>query len=76
MVVQPKLKLNSAGAVNQKARRRRKCLFKKATDYSSECDADVYLVLRMKESGKIFVLASNTNDWPLSQNELVSSLDH
>ncbi|CAG8654410.1 unnamed protein product [Penicillium nalgiovense] len=76
MDVQPKLKTNPADAVNQKARRRRKSLFKKASQYSSECDADIHLVLRMKKSGKIFVLASNTKDWPLSQHQLASSLDH
>jgi hypothetical protein len=59
-----------------KARRRRKSLFKKASEYSSECDADIHLVLRMKKSGKIFVLVSNTKDWPLSQHQLVSSLHH
>jgi hypothetical protein len=32
-------------------------LFKKASEYSSECDADIDLVLRMKKSGKIFALA-------------------
>ena len=76
MDVQPKLKTNPADAVNQKARRRRKSLFKKASQYSSECDADIHLVLRMKKSGKIFVLASKTKDWPLSQHQLVSSLGH
>jgi hypothetical protein len=49
-------------------------LFKKASEYSSECDADIDLVLRMKKSGKIFALALNTKDWPLSQHQLVSSL--
>jgi hypothetical protein len=76
MDVQPKLRTNPADAVNQKARRRRKSLFRKASQYSSECDADIHLVLRMKKSGKIFVLASNTKDWPLSQHQLVSSLGH
>lgn len=73
MVVQPRLKTNLAEAVNQKARRRRNTLFKKASEYCSECDADIHLVLRMKKSGKIFVLTSNSKDWPLSQNQLVSS---
>ena len=76
MDVQPKLKTKPADAANQKARRRRKSLFKKASEYSSECDADIHLVLRMKKSGKIFVLVSNTKDWPLSQHQLVSSLHH
>ena len=73
MVVQPKLKTNLAEAVNQKARRRRNTLSKKASEYCSECDADIHLVLRMKKSGKIFVLTSKSKDWPLSQNQLVSS---
>ncbi|CAP79266.1 Pc09g00190 [Penicillium rubens Wisconsin 54-1255] len=76
MDVQPKLKTNPADAVNQKARRRRKSLFKKASEYSSECDADIHLVLRMKKSGKIFVLAPKTKDWPLSQHQLTFSSYH
>jgi hypothetical protein len=76
MDVQPKLKSNPADAMNQNARRRRKSLSKKASEYSSECDADIHLVLRMKKSGKIFVLASNTKDWSLSQHQLVSLLGH
>ena len=72
MVVQPKLKTNLADAVNQKARRRRNTLFKKASEYSSECGADIHLVLRMKKSGKIFILTSNSQDWPLSDSQLVS----
>ncbi|CAI7614395.1 unnamed protein product [Penicillium viridicatum] len=72
MDVQPKVRTNPADTVNQKARRRRKSLFKKASAYSSECNADIHLVLRMKKSGKIFVLTSNTKDWPLSQYQLKS----
>jgi hypothetical protein len=66
MVVQLKPKTSLADVVNQKARRRRNTLFKKASEYSSECDADIYLILRIKKSRKIFILTSTLNDWPLS----------
>ncbi|CDM32586.1 unnamed protein product [Penicillium roqueforti FM164] len=66
MDVQPKLKTKPADVANQKACRRRKSLFKKASEYSSEYDADIYLILRMKKSRKIFVLVLNIKDWPLS----------
>ncbi|KGO67529.1 Transcription factor, MADS-box [Penicillium italicum] len=60
MVVQPKRKTNPPDAVNQKARRRRNTLFKKASQYSSECDADIHMVVRMKKSRKIFILTSDS----------------
>ncbi|CAG8319956.1 unnamed protein product, partial [Penicillium salamii] len=72
MVVQPKLETNLADAANQKARRRRSTVFKKASEYSSECGANIHLVLRMKKSGKIFILTSNSKNWPLSGSQLVS----
>jgi hypothetical protein len=72
MVVQPKPKTKLPDAVNQKARRRRNTLFKKAAEYSSECGADIHMVVRMKKSGKIFILTSNSYDWPLSDSQLVS----
>ncbi|CAG8151129.1 unnamed protein product [Penicillium salamii] len=72
MVASQKSETNLADAVNQKARRRRRTLFKKASEYSSECGANIHIVLRMKKSGKVFILTSNTKDWPLSQNQLVS----
>lgn len=71
MVLQPKPKANLPDAINQKARRRRNTLFKKASEYSLECNADIHLVLRMKKSG-IFILTSNSNGWPLSDGQLVS----
>ncbi|CAG8376840.1 unnamed protein product [Penicillium salamii] len=72
MVVPPKSETNLADAVNQKARRRRRTLFKKASEYSSECGADIHIVLRMKKSGKIFILTSNSKGWPLSDSQIVS----
>jgi len=55
----------------QKARRRRETLFKKISRYSAECDADVYLSIRMKKTGQIFTIATEAKDWPLSQDDLV-----
>ena len=69
---QPNSRINLADAVNQKARRRRETLFKKASEYCSECEADIYLILRMKKTGRIYTLASESKGWPLSQKQLVS----
>lgn len=59
-------------ASNQKARRRRKTLFRKLSEYSAECAADIHLSIRMKNSGQIYTLATILEGWPLSQDQLVS----
>src|SRR5215469_5155943 len=57
----------------QQRSRRRRCLFKKAKEYSTKCDADVFLILRIRKNGQIFFLNSNaTGQWPPSPEQLVS----
>lgn len=71
MSTQTKSETNLADSVSQKARRRRETLFKKATEYCSECVADIQLVLRMKKTGQVYILTSNSEGWPLSEDQLV-----
>lgn len=68
MIVLLKSETNLADAINQKVCRRQKILFKKVSKYSSEYDANIYIVLCMKKTRKIFILTSNIKDWSLSQN--------
>lgn len=56
---------------NQKRSRRRDTLMRKAFEYYEECDADVYLALRMRKTGQIYTVASKSNDWPPSLESLV-----
>lgn len=72
MGVQPNSHTNLADAVNQKGRRRRETLFKKASEYCSECGADICLILWVKKTGQIYTLVSESEGWPPSQNQLVS----
>ncbi|KAJ5775794.1 uncharacterized protein N7511_000805 [Penicillium nucicola] len=54
----------------QKGQRRKETLFKKAFEYSTQCDADVQLVVRIRKTGKIFTLTSKSEGWPLSAKQL------
>ncbi|OQD75857.1 hypothetical protein PENANT_c145G03629, partial [Penicillium antarcticum] len=54
----------------QKVQRRRETLFKKAFEYSTQCDADVQLIVRIRKTGQIFTLTSKSEGWPLSESQL------
>jgi hypothetical protein len=59
----------------QQMNRRRKSLFKKAAEYYRDFDADVFLVVRTKPAGKVFLLdTSPDSNMPLSKTELVSAI--
>jgi hypothetical protein len=45
-------------------------LFQKAFEYCCECDADVFLMVRLKHNGQIFLFNSDSR-WPLTQEDLV-----
>ena len=47
---------------NQKRSRRRDTLIRKAFEYYEECDADVYLVLRIRKTGQIYTVTSKSDD--------------
>jgi SRF-type transcription factor (DNA-binding and dimerisation domain) len=49
----------------QQRSRRRKALFKKTKEYCIKCDADIYLIHRIRKSGQIYFLNSDpTGKWP------------
>lgn len=66
---------NSSRAKNQQRCRRRKSLLKKAYEYGVECDADVYVVLRVRDDGQIYTFNSS-GQWLPSLQELVSFYPH
>ncbi|KAL1991419.1 hypothetical protein VTN49DRAFT_5411 [Thermomyces lanuginosus] len=49
----------ASAKVRQKRNRRRKSLMKKASEYSAMCGADVLLVIRMWETGKIYLFCKD-----------------
>jgi hypothetical protein len=55
-------RLDTLKARRQQRARLRKTLFKKCHHYSIECDADVYIVLRLKGSGRIFTFQSDSTE--------------
>ena len=62
----------SKDSVRQKQGRRRKCLMKKASEYSKVCDADVCVGIRLHETGKVFILsAGSTGFWDFVKLQLV-----
>ena len=55
-------------AKNQQRCRHRTGLFKKAYEYGVECDADVCVVLRIRQNGQIFTFNSDSSGhWPPPQ---------
>lgn len=57
--------------VRQKQARRRNSLLRKSFEYCRECDADVFMMIRLKRNGQILFFNSNAQ-WPLSRKQLVS----
>jgi len=52
--------------------RRKDNLFKKAREYSLECGAYVYLAIKIKKNGRIFIFNSDsTEEWPLPEAQMV-----
>ena len=70
-------KMASGRMRRQQMNRRRKSLFKKAAKYYRDFEADVFLVVRTKPAGKVFLLdTSPDSNLPLSKSELVSALSN
>jgi hypothetical protein len=64
--------LDSHKAKRQQKDRRKESLVKKAYEYSLECDADVYMSIRIKKNGRVFTFNSClTGEWPLSEAQIV-----
>ncbi|CAG7977552.1 unnamed protein product [Penicillium salamii] len=62
---------NSLKLVRQKQARRRNSLLRKSFEYCRDCDADVFMMIRLKRNGQILFFNSNAQ-WPLSREQLVS----
>ncbi|KAL4936304.1 hypothetical protein BDV06DRAFT_205293 [Aspergillus oleicola] len=51
---------DSARAKTQQRHRRKRGLFKKAAEFSLECESDVFLAVRIRKSGQIYILDSSS----------------
>lgn len=67
-----KRRSESTQSKTQQKNRRKDGLFRKAYQYCIECDADVYVILRIRRNGQIYISNSNpTEEWPPSKQQLV-----
>jgi hypothetical protein len=64
---------NKPKAKHQQHKRRGDTLFRKAFEFCKECNADVSLMVRLKENGQIYIFNSD-NRWFPSQEGLVGLL--
>ncbi|KAJ5152425.1 hypothetical protein N7492_009705 [Penicillium capsulatum] len=57
----------------QKRDRRKKCLMKKAHEYSKMCNADICVGIRIRESGHVFIFSADaSNFWSFVGSQLGS----
>lgn len=62
----------SRESVRQKQRRRKFYLMRKASEYSKMCDADVCVGIRLRDTGKVFILsADSTGFWEFVKSKMV-----
>jgi hypothetical protein len=61
---------NKSKAKHQQHKRRGDTLFRKAFEFCQECNADVSLIVRLKENGQIYIFNSDYRWFP-SQEGLV-----
>jgi SRF-type transcription factor (DNA-binding and dimerisation domain) len=67
-----KRRSESPKAKRQQQDRRGESLFKKVYEYSAECDAEVFLGIRFKRNGQIFLFNSEkTREWLLPDGQIV-----
>ncbi|KAL2846613.1 hypothetical protein BJY01DRAFT_173084 [Aspergillus pseudoustus] len=57
-------KSKKSKAKSQQRRRRGDTLFRKAFEFSQECDADVMLVFRLRKNGQTYIFNSNDRWFP------------
>ncbi|RAK94826.1 uncharacterized protein BO80DRAFT_450760 [Aspergillus ibericus CBS 121593] len=56
--------VETARAKSQQRQRRKKSLFKKAAEFSLECDSDVFVAVRIRKTGQIYYLdSSSLSQW-------------
>lgn len=65
-----KRKLNTPRTKCKQRSRRRDSLFRKAFEDCCECDADIFLMIRLKHNGQIFMFNSDSG-WPPMQEDMV-----
>jgi hypothetical protein len=67
-----KRRSESNRAKTQQRARRRRGLFKKAAEYTIECESDVFMVIRTRKNGQIYTFdSSTTEEWLPSLSKLV-----
>jgi hypothetical protein len=65
-------RLDTKRAKREQQTRRKNNLFKKAYEYSLECDTHIYLAIKIKKNGRIFIFNSDsTGEWPLPEAQMV-----
>jgi hypothetical protein len=70
-----KRRSESPKAKRQQQDRRKESLFKKAYEYNTKCEAEVYLGIRIKKNGQIFIFNSeNTREWLPKDEQMVGYL--
>lgn len=67
-----KRRSESARAKNQQRNRRKRSLFKKAKEFVHECESDVFLVVRVRKNGQMYIFDSSTREqWIKDLSNLV-----
>lgn len=64
---------NSPRAIRDQRSRRKMNLFLKAFEYCQQCDADVFMMVRLKHNGQSFIFNSDGRG-PPSHNDLVINI--
>ncbi len=71
----PKISVASKKRIRQKRDRRKVSLWKKSSEYSKMCGADVCLGIRIRESGRIYIFSADPSGfWAFVGAQLVNSL--
>ncbi|KAJ5183274.1 hypothetical protein N7492_000890 [Penicillium capsulatum] len=58
--------------MRQKQCRRKTSLMKKAYEYSKMCDADVCVGIRLRETGQVYIISSDSEFWAFLTSQLGS----
>lgn len=67
-----KRRLQTARAKAQQRHRRKRGLFKKAAEFCHECESDVFVAVRVRKTGQMYILDSSSRDqWLSTLSDLV-----
>ncbi|PYH50484.1 uncharacterized protein BO96DRAFT_405955 [Aspergillus niger CBS 101883] len=68
-----KRRAETARAKTQQRQRRRKTLFKKAAEFCLECESDVFVAVRIRKTGQLYLLdSSSPSQWIATLSNLAS----